>query len=493
MFIRSKMQGLVATALLATTSVFAMNAEAATKVEHVLLISVDGLHAGDLAAYTKAHPTSALAALSNSGVTYAQAYTPFPSDSFPGIIALISGASPKSSGVYYDDSYDRALSEAGSDCSKKGTEAVYDESIDANPDKLDGGGSIDAAKLPRDPANNCQPVYPHQFTRVNNVFEVVKAAGGTTAWSDKHLSYDLVQGPSGKGVDDLYTPEIESNIEDKSDGITSSIDATEKYDDLKVQATINQIKGLDHTGANKAAVPTVFGFNFQEVSVTQKLEGYADASGKPSAGLQGALDHTDASLQQIVDALKAANLSDNTAIIVTAKHGQSPIDPTKRRIIDKKLIPGLVEGLEKGLLAKATADDVTLLWLTDAAKTGAVVKMLEQNRDKAGIAKIISGAALTKMFADPKKDSRAPDIVIESQHGVIYTKPSATKKAEHGGFADDDRHVALLVVAPGHKHQTVASKVATQQVAPSILKLLGEPTSGLQAVKAEHTAALPAL
>jgi len=33
-----------------------------------------------------------------------------------------------------------------------------------------------------------------------------------TAWSDKHPSYDLVNGPSGNGVDDLYTPEINSLI-----------------------------------------------------------------------------------------------------------------------------------------------------------------------------------------------------------------------------------------------------------------------------------------
>jgi hypothetical protein len=37
---------------------------------------------------------------------------------------------------------------------------------------------------------------------------VVRAKGGRTAWADKHPAYDLVNGPSGKGVEDLYTPEI---------------------------------------------------------------------------------------------------------------------------------------------------------------------------------------------------------------------------------------------------------------------------------------------
>jgi len=42
----------------------------------------------------------------------------------------------------------------------------------------------------------------------NTIFEVVRSKGGHTAWADKHPAYDLVNGPSGKGVEDLFTPEI---------------------------------------------------------------------------------------------------------------------------------------------------------------------------------------------------------------------------------------------------------------------------------------------
>ena len=45
----------------------------------------------------------------------------------------------------------------------------------------------------------CQVVWPHQYSRVNNIFEVAKKAGLRTAYADKHLSYDIVRGPSGKG------------------------------------------------------------------------------------------------------------------------------------------------------------------------------------------------------------------------------------------------------------------------------------------------------
>jgi predicted AlkP superfamily pyrophosphatase or phosphodiesterase len=126
------------------------------KAQHVLLISVDGLHAVDLANFVKSHPNSALATLSKSGLTYSQAWTPVPSDSFPGMLALITGATPKSTGVYYDVSYDRKLAAPNSDCSKTGTEVDFDETADIAMDRLDAGGGLDPKKLPRDPASERQ-------------------------------------------------------------------------------------------------------------------------------------------------------------------------------------------------------------------------------------------------------------------------------------------------------------------------------------------------
>ena len=40
---------------------------------------------------------------------------------------------------------------------------------------------------------------------------------------------------------------------------------------LKVQAILNEISGRDHRGKLKRPVPTLFGMNFQVVSVGQKL------------------------------------------------------------------------------------------------------------------------------------------------------------------------------------------------------------------------------
>src|SRR5206468_2643704 len=112
---------------------------------------------------------------------------------------------------------------------------------------------------------------------------------------------------------------------------TKSLDATKAFDDTKVQGILNQINGLDHTGATNVGVPTIFGMNFQAVSVAQRLQknktisganitsgpnagpgGYLDGSGTPSLLLSNALTHTDASLGVMVSALQANGLLGST-------------------------------------------------------------------------------------------------------------------------------------------------------------------------------------
>src|SRR3989440_2752053 len=182
-------------------------------IRHVLLISVDGLHALDVANFVQSHPNSTLAELSGHGITYSNARTPAISDSFPGLLALVTGGSPISHGLFYDVSYNRAIFDAtNTSCSgQPGNMQVFDESID----KYSGSppvslNVIDPTALPNhlDENGKCVRLFPHNAMKSNTIFEVVKANGGHTAWADKHPAYDLVNGPSGKGVDDLYTPEI---------------------------------------------------------------------------------------------------------------------------------------------------------------------------------------------------------------------------------------------------------------------------------------------
>src|SRR5207302_6884243 len=91
----------------------ALSLAGSSPIDHVLLISVDGLHESDVAWYVSNHPESELAKLVAGGAHYTRARTPIPSDSFPGLVAQVTGANPRTAGVYYDDEYRHAVLEAG--------------------------------------------------------------------------------------------------------------------------------------------------------------------------------------------------------------------------------------------------------------------------------------------------------------------------------------------------------------------------------------------
>src|SRR5450631_3306968 len=143
---RFRVLGVIATLGLAGGVVAAQPAGATvSNARHVLLISVDGLHQTDLAWYTAKHPESAIGKLVNDGVRYTNAMTPFPSDSFPGMVAQVTGGNPKTTGVYYDDSYNHALLPAGTtNCTgvAPGVEVTYFEQLDKNPLSLDAGQGL---------------------------------------------------------------------------------------------------------------------------------------------------------------------------------------------------------------------------------------------------------------------------------------------------------------------------------------------------------------
>lgn len=490
------------------------------RIRHVLLISVDGFHAIDLTNYIAAHPDSTLAALVKRGVRYDNASTSTPSDSFPGLAALVTGGSPTTTGLWYDVTYNRRLSPPaqttpygipgapGACPSVQGTQVGFDEEIDSNYLKLNGGGGINPNYLPRDPARGCAPVYPHNYLRVNTIFEVAREAGRYTAWSDKHPAYEWANGPSGMGLNDFYAPEINSvpvplpsvagcdPLPDPANATpnnawTDSIQNIRCYDRLKVNAILNEIDGKTHDGKTPAMVPAIFGMNFQSVSVGQKLagNGYIDVSGTPSVGLESEFDFVDQSLGAMVSELKNHGLWESTVIIVAAKHGQSPIDIQK---VTK--IPGSTPANIIGsAYAFDLSDDGSLIWLKDPAMIADVLPILSSpsTQQTLGIQEIFAGQTLKTRWNDPATDPRTPDIILKTNTGVIFT--GGSKIAEHGGLNEDDYHTALLVSGANVEPQVVKTAVLNQQVAPSILKLLGLNPRKLQAVQKEGISTLPFL
>ena len=510
---------------------------------HVLLLSIDGMHQSDLTGYVQAHPNSALAALVGRGIDYTNAQTPVPSDSFPGLIAQVTGGNPKTTGVYYDDSYAHDLLAPGTtNCAgaKPGGAVSFTEELDKDVTKIDGGQGlknlpdgvlqmtrtptevIDTAKLPVDPAS-CKPLMPGEYLKVNTVFAVAHDAGLRTAWSDKHPAYAILGGPGASSIDDLFTPEVDSSPAGSKDADTWTDDnaLTQRYDTYKVDAITNEIAGKDHSGSTQAGVPSLFGMNFQSVSTAEKLTesgsqpgGYGPDGQSPGPVLASALGFVDTQIGRMVSALDAAGIADTTTIIVSAKHGQAPMKPdTLTRIDDGQIIDGInaewaaTHPDVPELVAHAVDDDAMIMWLADRSPAAATF-VEDRLRAKAGegtdIAgkpkpfnasgtdRIYAGAEAVTFFGAAPGDPRVPDLYATTQPGTVYTG-GTSKIAEHGGVTPADRNVPLIVAGPGISSRVDQSTVATAQIAPTILARLHLDPKKLQAVVAENTATLPGL
>jgi len=494
-------------ALLTTTSLFADDHH----VRRVLVISLDGAHSLDLALWVKNNPNSALAQLSKRGIDFTNASSTKPSDSIPSTVGIFTGASPALGGMYYDDAYNRAWFPPGSNCTgAPGTVIDLKQGYNLG---LDGLSGLDPKKLPQRIVNGvCVPVFPHDMIRVNTVFEVVRARG-RTAYSEKRPSYDFLNGPSGTGVQDLYTPEIACypfTLPATCNNALLKLSDTEAFDELRVKSVLNEIDGKDHTGTTFVGTPMLFGMNFQSVNAAKKdsllpiVGGYADDLGTPNADLANALSYIDGAIGRMVSELAAQNLTDTTAIIIMAKHGETSLDPSKRfvestsaiqKVLNLAGLPGFpAPPAAAPAIAKLTEKSTAFIWLKNQTQTASVVNVLtaKANETTLNIAQTLSGESLKLLFPDPLVDPAPPDIVVVPNLGTTY-EPAVQVLAEHGGFNENDTHVPLLVVVPSLPPGVNRSAVTTTQIAPSILNLLGIDTRELQAVQIEAVRVLPGI
>lgn len=111
----SSVAALALTSLLSSATAQDYNSKT-SPFKYVVAISVDGLHSSDVGKYLSVRPRSNIARLLEHGYEYTDAYTSGPSDSFPGTLAQFTGATPKTTGVWYDDIWQRDYYAPGSNC-----------------------------------------------------------------------------------------------------------------------------------------------------------------------------------------------------------------------------------------------------------------------------------------------------------------------------------------------------------------------------------------
>lgn len=540
----------------------------AADLRRVLLLSIDGMHAVDLYKWVANNPPSNIGMLYLHGIDYPNATASTPSGGFPGILALTTGGSPRTTGVYDEDSYDRTLFPPSSDCSgAAGVEVIYDHTIVEDWSQL--RSPIEEGNLPRrlNDLGQCVPVYPHEFLAAPTLFEVVQASGRRTYWADNHAGYEILSGPSGLGLSEFFSPSVSSPVANGGTlngvnlaGSLSScnsmnsvagwsgavefatcLPAAQAYDDVKVQSLINKIEGFSADGSRLSAVPTVLGINFSALQVAQRLPvanaGYLNAGGDPGVLVEAALQHIDTSIGQILAALQTEHLIEQTLIVLTAKHGQAPVDRTKVRtehdpvnpVDNPRTLVQMVDpsvGVETSFVnpndnrkpvtgGHVQTRDSALVWLQDQNNVNVsdVTQLLSDPLIRSAMgasvrpsgsifsSNIVSGSELALAFGDPQSSdplaaARAPNMFVQPESGVLYTTIAGEprKLADSGGGTQDDINVPLLISNSAIvQHVSIYQPVSTKQVAPTILKALKLDVNELTAAVSEGTNPLPGI
>jgi hypothetical protein len=242
---------------------------------------------------------------------------------------------------------------------------------------------------------------------------------------------------------------------------------TQFYDEIKVDSIINEINGFDHSGKTAVGVPALFGMNFQSVSTAEKLPsspvggqaengGYVRQHGEwvPGPVLQDALGFVDAQVGRMVYQLNRQGLLAGTTIILSAKHGQSPIETSSlKRIGDGNIIDAanaawLAHGGSGRLIAFTIDDDAMYVWLAnrshDAVKFARSFLLgysqpasAKAATDYQGGPIGFSSSGLDRLYNGPAffglaaSDPRVPDFIGVVQHGVVYTsrRPSRRRRS----------------------------------------------------------------
>ena len=163
--------------------------------QHVLIVSIDSLHAADVTDPQLKPFLTNIRALERIGVSYANDSTTSPSDSFPATMSYVTGANPATTGVYYDDTYSRAV-RPGLQCRHIPTRhsGQLGQQHRHQHKSAQRRRQLRRQQHRRQHVAAEQPgaaVYPSQFLKVNTIFDVAHDAGLYTALIEKHPSYEI--------------------------------------------------------------------------------------------------------------------------------------------------------------------------------------------------------------------------------------------------------------------------------------------------------------
>ena len=319
-----------------------------------------------------------------------------------------------------------------------------------------------------------------------NIFELVHAQGGRTAWAgDRPGLVDLYRGPSGLGLDEAIS--ISPGGE--------SIAAASAADDRRVALMLHWIKGEDSTAHDRPGVPELFGMNFTAFAAAQRAPnaGYADMLGDPSEALTAQLRYIDTSVGRIVEDLRAEHLFDSTWIIVTATYTQSPGATRAPRSIPVERLRSILGKTPSSGAAYVSSEGAVTIWLQHPEMAGRVAQAYAAKSATLGIGEIYTPERLKLSLEPERSTSRSPDLVLFPAPGILWKSSARNGTTAQAGFRDEDKHVALLVSGAQLTGRTDPTSVPTSQTAAMLLRALGMEKLDLPALHREHSPALPGI
>src|SRR6185437_16377214 len=148
------------------------------------------------------------------------------------------------------------------------------------------------------------------YNRMPSVFQAATSAGLTSMFIAKDPAYAFLNGTpaAGPGITDLETPNPKVICPDVLD-----YQGFKRYADANFTSLINSLTG--------PAAPAIAGDYVQAVSSAQKFGGVSSAATDQAIGFE------DNEVQRLVTALQASGAWDQTVLIITGDHGNTPLRP----------------------------------------------------------------------------------------------------------------------------------------------------------------------
>jgi predicted AlkP superfamily pyrophosphatase or phosphodiesterase len=350
----------------------------AQQVKHVVLISIDGFHPDMY--LDKSWPSPNLKALMKQGTYADHMLSVFPSYTYPSHTAMLTGAYPARSGIYYNQ-----------------------------PIGSKGDWNWFADKI-----------------RVQTLWQIMKNKGLTTAaieWPvsvTKDITYNVPEIWSDKYPDRITearkyaTPGLIEEIEIKA---TGKLDSNNMNEDAF---------SMDDNSARMAAYifktkrPALLAVHFAEV------DGVEHEYGRDADSVRIALAAVDHNIGVIVEAIRRSNMTDSTVVIVVGDHGFSTIHAVMR-----------VNLLIKNTRAKfIAAGGSAFLYPNSGTKKADQAVMIKDvvdslnklPKDKRKMFRIIDRKELDKMGADS-----SAILALAAVPGMVFSGSTVPKKPESHG------------------------------------------------------------